>query len=313
MILTLSIILILLMLITGGEHGVRTVSSMFANIIIFILYMIAVARGFDFGILTITVIILFVFVTLFAQDGVNPKTVCSAIATIILEIIIFIPLRSFVLESSLAGYDEVNMSMDISNALNYNVNINMNDVITAVLMFGVLTVMLDASVDITGTVYELYLKKKDELFESEGIVEETEPDGEVRASCDVAEKTKEETKPDGEKNGFATGNRIKQVKNINMNQLYISGINMGKDIISTMANTMLFTALAESMTLSMYFIVHGYSIAKLLNSKAVFQKFTAIPLTVVATLLIIPLANLIMCMYLSFTHGRNKIDLKNKK
>lgn len=58
---------------------------------------------------------------------------------------------------------------------------------------------------------------------------------------------------------------------IKMNKLVQSGMKIGKDVIGTTVNTLLFAYLGESLLLFAYLRMQNYSIELLLNSKILFQ------------------------------------------
>lgn len=70
-------------------------------------------------------------------------------------------------------------------------------------------------------------------------------------------------------------------------ELFLSGMNIGKDILGTTANTLFFAYLGGFMSLFLYF--EGLSLGELLNSKVFAIEFTRIMLSGIAAFLIIPL------------------------
>lgn len=90
--------------------------------------------------------------------------------------------------------------------------------------------------------------------------------------------------------------------------LFISGMNIGGDILGTTTNTLFFAFLGGSMSLLIYFIDYKYTILELINSKVFALVFTKIVLSAVASFIIIPLTSLISSkMY------KEEYDLLDKK
>lgn len=81
-------------------------------------------------------------------------------------------------------------------------------------------------------------------------------------------------------------------------ELYLSGINIGRDIIGTTANTLFFAFLGSSMPLFIYFQDFKYSFSAILNSKVFAVEFTRIILSDISSFLIIPISSIITTIIL---------------
>jgi uncharacterized membrane protein len=81
-------------------------------------------------------------------------------------------------------------------------------------------------------------------------------------------------------------------------ELYLSGINIGRDIIGTTANTLFFAFLGSSMPLFIYFQDFKYSFSAILNSKVFAVEFTRIILSGISSFLIIPISSIITTIIL---------------
>jgi len=82
-------------------------------------------------------------------------------------------------------------------------------------------------------------------------------------------------------------------KKITTKELYLSGINIGKDIIASTTNTLLFAFLGEFMTLLIWFKMCNYSGGSILNNKSFVSEFIKIMFSATGCVLIIPLTSLI--------------------
>lgn len=87
-------------------------------------------------------------------------------------------------------------------------------------------------------------------------------------------------------------------------QLFISGLNIGKDILGTTIQTIFFIFVAEYMNLLIQFM-DGYSISKIINSKAFVQETVNILSACIGCTAIIPLTALIA----SFSFVNLKSDI----
>jgi uncharacterized membrane protein len=84
---------------------------------------------------------------------------------------------------------------------------------------------------------------------------------------------------------------------LTMKELFISGMNIGKDILGTTTNTLFFAYLGSCMTLFIYFQDFQYSFSAIINSKIFAIEFTRILLSGTASFLIIPLTAIITAYF----------------
>lgn len=92
--------------------------------------------------------------------------------------------------------------------------------------------------------------------------------------------------------------------------LFISGMNIGKDILGTTTNTLFFAYLGSCMTLFIYFQDFSYTIPAIINSKVFASEFTRIMLSGIASFIIIPLTSLISSI--TYTFEKEEIYEKNE-
>ena len=81
---------------------------------------------------------------------------------------------------------------------------------------------------------------------------------------------------------------------LNIKELFISGMNIGKDILGTTTNTLFFACIGGYMTVFIYFIDFSYSITEILNSKLFLAEYVRILLSGIGCFLIIPLTSIIV-------------------
>lgn len=80
-------------------------------------------------------------------------------------------------------------------------------------------------------------------------------------------------------------------KELTRAQLFASGNNIGRDILGTTVNTLIFAGIGEALFLWILFIRENYGIGDILNSDAFFQEFVVILIANIGCLLIIPLTS----------------------
>lgn len=91
-------------------------------------------------------------------------------------------------------------------------------------------------------------------------------------------------------------------------ELFASGMQVGKEIIGTTVNTLLFVYLGDSMLLFAYLNKGGYTIETIVNSRFLFQELSVMLFGAVACVLIVPFAAYCVAYTLS-----NKSGLKKSK
>ena len=79
-------------------------------------------------------------------------------------------------------------------------------------------------------------------------------------------------------------------KDLDRSAYFQSGIEVGKEIIGTTVNTLVFAYLGESLMLFAYLEKNGYSPEMMLNSKVLFQNIAVMLLGIIACLLSVPVA-----------------------
>ena len=76
--------------------------------------------------------------------------------------------------------------------------------------------------------------------------------------------------------------------NLNKKELFTSGMNIGKDILCTTTNTLLFAFLSDFMTLVIWFMSGHYSFLDVVNSKSFSCEFIKIMFSATGCVLVIP-------------------------
>lgn len=77
-----------------------------------------------------------------------------------------------------------------------------------------------------------------------------------------------------------------------------SGFAVGRDILGTTVNTLLFAGFGESIMLANLFLKNENTLAEIINSKALFQEISALFVAACGCLLVIPLASIVTPWFL---------------
>ena len=78
-------------------------------------------------------------------------------------------------------------------------------------------------------------------------------------------------------------------KNLSKKDLFLSGMNIGKDILCTTNNTLMFAFLGEFMTLLIWFYKGDYSVLEIVNAKTFVSEMIKILFSAVGCIIVIPI------------------------
>ena len=96
---------------------------------------------------------------------------------------------------------------------------------------------------------------------------------------------------------------VYEVKNhkseMKFTELVESGMKIGREVIGTTVNTLLFAYLGESLLLFTYLKMKNYSLELLLNSKILFQNFASMIFGAIACVMVMPIAAVLMAKMLA--------------
>jgi uncharacterized membrane protein len=80
-----------------------------------------------------------------------------------------------------------------------------------------------------------------------------------------------------------------------LKELMLSGRNVGRDILGTTANTLLFAGMGETILLFIWLSkMNNYSLSQLLNSKAFFQEMIIVVVSNIGCIIIIPISVIVV-------------------
>lgn len=82
-------------------------------------------------------------------------------------------------------------------------------------------------------------------------------------------------------------------KHLTKKELYKSGLNIGKDILCTTSNTLLFAFLSEFLTLMIWFYKGNYSFLEIVNAKVFASEIIRILFSAIGCVIIIPITSYI--------------------
>lgn len=158
--ITLSVILILLMIIIGGERGSLSLVTLGANIIIFIFSIVMIYFGLHPIVVAFIGCFLINMNTIFFQNGKNPKMLASFISVTIIMVLLSFVVYRFSYIANISGINEILKRQDEMIGLSVDININMVNITVALIMFGLIGALIDGAIAIATAVYEVYNNNK---------------------------------------------------------------------------------------------------------------------------------------------------------
>ena len=94
-------------------------------------------------------------------------------------------------------------------------------------------------------------------------------------------------------------------KNLSKKDLFLSGMNIGKDILCTTNNTLMFAFLGEFMTLLIWFYKGNYSFLEIVNAKTFVSEMIKILFSAVGCIIVIPITAYITTESLKKNNNNN--------
>ncbi|MGP1570238.1 MAG: YibE/F family protein [Eubacteriales bacterium] len=243
MLTVLAAIFVILCLTIGGQRTAKSLISIFLNALTVLALIGAIFLGIH-PLLSCFIFCAFVcLITLFYQNGYNPKTVCAFISIVIISIFMASLVSVFVNISAIQGFPLAQFEIQETNGYMKNVSLYMPAVQSVVILTVVLGSVIDTSICISSSLYEIRMRNKD----------------------------------------FSTS------------ELFWSGMNIGKNILSSTVNTLFFIYIAEYLTLFLQF-ANDYSFPDMINSKEFSQETSSVLFAAIASVAVIPVTSAI-CAY----------------
>lgn len=249
----LLIILFILMAVVGGERGRNSFFTLLLNFLIVFIMIILIAAKLDPMKVTIMGCIIITFTTLMFTNGVNIKTVSSLISVTIVVLLTMLITYNMGNSAKIQGFG-IEQIESIAYFSTY-IQVDFTKVITCQILIGLLGAIIDVSISISSSIYEIYSNNS----------------------------------------------------SASQSNLFKSGMNIGKDILGTMTNTILFAYVGGFMTLVIYFNELHYKISDILNAKVfcseVFQGLCG----GIGIILIIPITAVITSRLITLKHTSKEV------
>ena len=154
MIVLLTIVLLMLMILVGGDRGAKSFIALACNVLLLVMAVFIISHGVNPVLVTIIGTIIFCQITLIYQNGHNLKTYAAVISVVGVILLLSLLVSILGTKSNLGGYSELDLSSELSVYLSPNININMNQLMICMIIISLLGAVMDTAMAITSSLYE---------------------------------------------------------------------------------------------------------------------------------------------------------------
>lgn len=238
----LGLILLISILIIGGDRGGMSLVALCGNLFFLSMGIWLMAEGVPVFLVIILIGAIVSYITLFYQNGSNIKTWSAFIAVLVTMSVLVFVVQGVIWGSRAGGLNEIQSAGEEVLYYDMNLDISMQKVQVAVILLSTLGAVIDMAFTVTASLYEV--KSHKPYMTNKELIE--------------------------------------------------SGIRVGKDVIGTTINTLLFTYFGESLLLLSYLKMRNDSLEFLLNSKILFQSCASMLLGAIACVLVMPISTVLL-------------------
>ena len=241
-IIVLLIIFLALLITLGGIKGLNTlVSLVFTCAAIFIFFLPSILSGYNIYFSAIITCIYIIIMTLLFINGLSKKTLTTILGCIFGVItagIIFFIMNKVLYLTGICCEDELYLQM-------LGANRNLKAVIFAAIIISSMGAVMDVSMDISSSLYEIKIHKP----------------------------------------------------NITFKEMLKSGLNIGRDIMGTMSNTLILAFIGKSLSTVLLIITYSSSMGELFNKELIIVNILEALIGSLSILLTAPITSII-CSYI---------------
>ncbi len=241
-IIALLFIFIILLIALGGIKGLNTlVSLIFTCASIFIFFLPSILSGYNIYLSAIITCIYIIIMTLLFINGLSKKTLTTILGCIFGVItagIVFFIMNKILYLTGVCCEDELYLQM-------LDVNINLKAVIFAAIIISSMGAVMDVSMDISSSLYEIKVHKPDIKFKD----------------------------------------------------MLKSGLNIGRDIMGTMSNTLILAFIGKSLSTVLLIMTYSSSLGEIFNKELIIVNMLEALIGSLSILLTAPITSVI-CSYI---------------
>lgn len=158
MIVILSTIMLLLLIFISGFNGLKTYICFYLNFALIILFIYLVVQGINILFLAVLTCIISSLISLFLLNGINEKTKSAFKSVFLIMIFMFILIYIVSMFASISGF--TSESREVIGTYNLYINCSYFDLMVAVLLVCTMGTLIDTSISISTSLYEVYENNK---------------------------------------------------------------------------------------------------------------------------------------------------------
>jgi uncharacterized membrane protein len=155
MLIILAVVLFILILLICGEKGSKSIVTTAVDAIGILLMLFFIDRGVPVFLVTAVTCLAVTAITLFYQNEVNVKSVIAFWSVVLVTAITLPFLFWLVKTASASGFNAEQFEITDSNGFSRNIAVSMPSLQVCVMVVALLGVLIDTSVAITSSVYEI--------------------------------------------------------------------------------------------------------------------------------------------------------------
>ena len=156
MILKLTFVLFILMIVIGGDRGVKSCVTLILNAGIGIVGIYLVGLGISPFLMMLVSSLLFCLLTIFYQNDYSVKTLASFLAVTVVVLFTSILIFYICFYSHIAGLNEIELQEEDVAYLSAAVSFRMRDVLIVAMIWGQLGAIIDTSIAVSSSLNEIH-------------------------------------------------------------------------------------------------------------------------------------------------------------
>ena len=156
MILKLTFVLFILMILIGGDRGVKSCVTLILNVVIGLASIYMVGLGVSPLLVMLVSSLLFCLLTIFYQNDYNIKTLASFLAVIAVVFLTSILIFYICYHAHIAGLNEIELQEEDVAYLCAAVSFHMRDVLIVAMIWCQLGAIIDTSIAVSSSLNEIH-------------------------------------------------------------------------------------------------------------------------------------------------------------
>lgn len=157
----LIIIFILLTVLITGKSSIYILSGLFANLLLFMLFLLLLHLGAGVYLATLSYILFNSLITLVYVNGWNEKTKMSLYSILFFLLLLWLMFIPLIQQISVHGFTD--SELEELSSMDLHIPISFSELSISVLLIGISGALIDGSMSIASGTFELYRRRENEL------------------------------------------------------------------------------------------------------------------------------------------------------